>query len=166
MCCLIDETVTVSIQKCLEEVRAKRMWGGQGESKCSGNARWQTQDAFDRSTVLTLLRLRGWDGERGPGGWRLSPQRGGTPGKFTSLSVTHFVSLEFLYLNIYSFLIVRFILPWKEALKRLYFLLIGRREELVIVSPISQNCSPDYLRGPQRSLCCSRGAGVFSSPIP
>lgn len=83
------------------------------------------RDAFDGSAVLTLLRLRGRGGEWGLGGWGLSPPEGRYP---REVHVSVCDSLCFLGVLIPKLLFffnkVRFIFSLKEALKRLYFLLI------------------------------------------
>lgn len=90
-----------------------------------------------------------------------------SPGDSRSLTVSDSLVSLFFHLNLRSFLTnkIKFVLALKEALKRLYFLLVERREELVIVSP--------HLPKPQPKLVGLRESAVvfkrylsFSSLVP
>lgn len=104
----------------------------------------------------------------GLGVWGLTPWREVSPGDSgLSLSVTHLFPWEFFHLNLCFFLTnkIKFVLALKEALKRLYFLLVEGREELVIVSPHLPKPQPKLV-GLRESAVVYKRYWSFSSLIP
>lgn len=115
-----------------------------------------------RNAVLSILRLRCWDGE-----WRLIPRREGSPGDSRPFTVSDsLVSLELFHLNLHSFLTnkIKFILALKEALKTLYFLLVVRR---VSNSFTSSSKTTTHTCGSTGDCCAiSRGTWVLAPSSP
>lgn len=111
-----------------------------------------------RNAVLSILRLRCWDGE-----WGLIPRREGSPGDSRPVTVSDsLVSLELFHLNLHSFLTnkIKFIL----ALKRLYFLLVERR---VSNSFTSSSKTTTQTCGSTGDCCAiSRGTWVLAPSSP
>lgn len=124
--------------------------------KCKmGNTR---RRCLYKNAVLSVLRLRCWDGEWGLGSMGLAPWRWVSPGNSRPVAVSDLLCQLGVLPPKPLFLtnIIRFILSLKEALKRLYFLLIERKEELIIVSAHLLTPQPK-LMGPPGIAVDSRG---------
>lgn len=104
-------------------------------------------------TVSPVLRLRGWDGDRGLGSMGADPPQGRYSQEIQglSLSMTHSVSLDFFPLNLCSFLTnkIKLLYIINRSLEEALFALVERREELVIVLPYLPKLQSKLLGPPE-----------------